>query len=181
MLRARSTSFPRAALGLIASCLAMLLLTTATAVGQVSTTATVRGTVEDSSGGVLPGATVTITNTGTKAVQTVVTDDRGQYQFGALFPGTYDLKVELSGFKTYEQKSLGLNPNDTRGIDLKLEVGAQTETITVTAQQEVLQTETGAREGVLTTKQIDNLSVMITALGWPARLAASAFPTCSSL
>ena len=160
MLRARSTSFPRAALGLIASCLAMLLLTTATAVGQVSTTATVRGTVEDSSGGVLPGATVTITNTGTKAVQTVVTDDRGQYQFGALFPGTYDLKVELSGFKTYEQKSLGLNPNDTRGIDLKLEVGAQTETITVTAQQEVLQTETGAREGVLTTKQIDNLSVM---------------------
>jgi len=160
MLRARSSSFPRAALGLIASCFAMLLLTTATAVGQVSTTATVRGTVEDSSGGVLPGATVTITNTGTKAVQTVVTDDRGQYQFGALFPGTYDLRVELSGFKTYEQKSLGLNPNDTRGIDLKLEVGAQTETITVTAQQEVLQTETGAREGVLTTKQIDNLSVM---------------------
>ena len=137
MLRARSTRFPRAAVGLVASCLAMLLLTTATAFGQVSTTATVRGTVEDSSGGVLPGATVTITNTGTKAVQTVVTDDRGQYQFGALFPGTYDLKVELSGFKTYEQKSLGLNPNDTRGIDLKLEVGAQTETITVTAQQEV--------------------------------------------
>ena len=159
MLRARSTSFPRVALGLVASCLAMLL-TTATAFGQVSTTATVRGTVEDSSGGVLPGATVTITNTGTKAVQTVVTDDRGQYQFGALFPGTYDLRVELSGFKTYEQKSLGLNPNDTRGIDLKLEVGAQTETITVTAQQEVIQTETGAREGVLTTKQIDNLSIM---------------------
>ena len=101
-----------------------MLLTTATAFGQVSTTATVRGTVEDSSGGVLPGATVTLTNTGTKAVQTAVTDDRGQYQFGGLFPGTYDLKVELSGFKTYEQKALALSPNDTRGIDVRLEVGA---------------------------------------------------------
>ena len=80
--------------------------------------------------------------------------------FGALFSGSYDLKVEFSGFKTYEQKALSLSPNDTRGIDVKLEVGAQTETITVTAQQEVIQTETGAREGVLTTKQIDNLSVM---------------------
>ena len=93
-------------------------------------------------------------------MQTTVSDDRGQYLFAGLFPGTYDLRVELSGFKTYEQKNLALSPNDTRGIDVRLEVGQQTETVTVTAQQEVIQTETGAREGVLTAKQIDNLSVI---------------------
>jgi hypothetical protein len=93
-------------------------------------------------------------------VQTAVTDDRGQYLFAGLFPGTYDLKVELSGFKTYEQKALSLSPSDNRGIDVRLEIGQQTETVTVTSQVEVIQTETGAREGVLTAKQIDNLSII---------------------
>src|SRR5215203_2851776 len=140
--------------------LGALLLTSTTVLGQASTTATVRGTVQDPSGGVLPGATVTATNTGTKGVQSTVSDDRGQYLFAGLFPGAYDLKVELSGFKTYEQKAISLSPNDNRGIDVRLEIGQQTETVTVTSQLEVIQTETGAREGVLTAKQIDNLSVI---------------------
>src|SRR3954464_1759302 len=144
----------------LGTALGALLLTSTTVLGQASTTATVRGTVQDPTGGVLPGATVTTTNTGTKAVQTTVSDDRGQYLFGGLFPGTYDLRVELSGFKTYEQKGISLSPNDTRGIDVRLDVGQQTETVTVTGQQEIIQTETGAREGVLTAKQIDNLSIM---------------------
>ncbi|MDP9223127.1 MAG: Plug and carboxypeptidase regulatory-like domain-containing protein, partial [Actinomycetota bacterium] len=108
----------------------------------------------------LPGATVTVTNTGTKAVQSAVSDDRGQYLIAGLFPGTYDLRVELSGFKSYERKAVALSPNDTRGLDVRLDVGQQSETITVTAQQEVIQTQTGAREGVLSAKQIDNLSVI---------------------
>jgi hypothetical protein len=140
--------------------LLLLTLASGTAAGQGSTTATLRGNVLDSTGGVLPGATVTLTNAGTKAVQTAVSDDRGQYLFAALFPGTYELKVELSGFKSYERKSVALSPSDTRGIDVKLEVGAQTETVIVTGQQEVVQTQTGAREGVLSAKQIDNLSVI---------------------
>ena len=135
-------------------------LSSATAFGQGSTTATIRGNIQDSSGGVLPGATVTVTNTGTKAVQSTVSDDRGQYQIAGLFPGTYDLRVELSGFKSYERKAVSLSPNDTRGLDVRLDVGQQSETITVTAQQEVIQTQTGAREGVLSAKQIDNLSVL---------------------
>jgi hypothetical protein len=136
------------------------LLAASTAVfAQATGTSTVRGTVEDSSGGVLPGATVTITNTGTKAVSSSVTDGRGGY-LAVVFPGTFDLKVELEGFKTYEQKGIVIVPNDTRGIDVKLEVGAQTETVTVTAVTEVIQTETGAREGVLSASQIDNLSVI---------------------
>jgi len=137
-----------------------LLVASTTAFGQASNTATIRGTVEDPSGGVLPGATVTLTNTATKAVQTTVADARGGYIFSGVFPGSYDVKVELEGFKTYEQKAITINAQDTRGIDVKLEVGQRTETVTVTAQSEVIQTETGAREGVLRAEQIENLSVL---------------------
>lgn len=143
----------------VAAALSLLLLTSATASGQ-GATATVRGNVQDTSGAVLPGATVTITNVGTKAEQVGVTDGRGQYQFTGLFPGTYTLRVELSGFKAYSQENVTLGPADNRGIDVRLDVGQQTETVTVTAQTEVIQTETGAREGVLTAKQIDNLSII---------------------
>jgi hypothetical protein len=140
--------------------LCTVTVNTRPAAAQGSTTATLRGNVQDSTGGVLPGATVTVTNDGTKAVQTSVTDARGGYLFAALFPGTYDLKVELTGFKAYERKGITLSPSDTRGIDVRLDVGAQSETVLVTGQQEVIQTETGAREGVLSAKQIDNLSVI---------------------
>ena len=141
-----------------ALCAALLLPTLAWA--QASTTATLRGTIQDPSGAVIPGASVTATHTATKAAQTTVSDDRGQYVLPALLPGGYVVRVELSGFKTYENKAISLAPNDNRGLDIRLEVGEQTETVTVTAVQEVIQTETGAREGVLTASQIDNLSVI---------------------
>ena len=157
MFNLRYTALRR--VGRVAALALVTLLVTSVAVFAQATTSTVRGTVEDSSGGVLPGATVTITNVNTRAVATSVTDGRGGYQ-AVVFPGTYDLKVELEGFKTYEQKGVTISPSDVRGIDVKLEVGAQTETVTVTAQTEVIQTETGAREGVLSAKQIDNLSVL---------------------
>ncbi len=157
MFNLRYTAHRR--VGRVAALALVALLVTSVAVFAQATTSTVRGTVEDSSGGVLPGATVTITNVNTKAVATSVTDGRGGYQ-AVVFPGTYDLKVELEGFKTYEQKAVSISPSDIRGIDVRLEVGAQTETVTVTAQTEVIQTETGAREGVLSAKQIDNLSVI---------------------
>ncbi len=131
-----------------------------TAFAQGSATATIRGTVSDASGGVLPGAMVVLTNTGTRNVREAQTDDRGGYLFAGLFPGTYELKVELAGFKTYDQKGITLGPNDARGLDVRLDVGAQTETVTVTGQTEIIQTETGAREGVLNAQQIDNLSII---------------------
>ena len=138
----------------------MALVLPVAAWAQGSTTATVRGNIQDPTGAVIPGATVTMTNVGTRTSSTTVSDDRGQYFLAGLFPGTYDLKVELSGFKTFEQKAIVLSPTDNRGIDIRLELGQQTETVTVTSQAEVIQTETGAREGVLTAKQIDNLSVI---------------------
>ena len=156
MVRVRSNQSAQVVLWTLCA----LLLTTAHAWAQGSTTGSIRGTVQDSSGGVLPGATITLTNTGTNASQNAVSDGRGQFILGGIFPGTYDMKVELSGFKSYEQKAIAISPTDNRGIDVKLEVGAQSETVTVTSQAEIIQTETGAREGLITAKQIDNLSII---------------------
>ena len=125
------------------------------------TTATLRGSVEDASGAVLPGATATLVNTGTSAIRTTLSDERGAFTFSSLFPGAYDLRIGLSGFKTIEQQGIALSPNDSRGMSIRLEIGNQSEVVTVRAAQgDVIQTETGAREGVLTTHQIDNLSII---------------------
>ena len=144
----------------IAAIVAAFIVLASTTPASAQTSATIRGTVQDSSGGVLPGATITLTNAGTKAAQSTVSDARGQYIVTGLFPGHYDMKVELSGFKLYEQKDLSLSPNDNRGIDVRLDVGQQTETVTVTSNAEVIQTQTGAREGLITSKQIENLSII---------------------
>ena len=93
----------------------LLTLSTA-AFAQSSTTATLRGTVQDSSGGVLPGATVTLTNSGTKSAATTVTDDRGSYLF-VTFPGTYSLKVELSGFTLRDGVLDRRRPKDRVRVD----------------------------------------------------------------
>ena len=96
MARTRSQAGPVVAL-LAAMCCTLVLAST-NVWAQGSTTGTIRGTVQDSSGGILPGATVTVTNVGTKATQTAVSDSRGQYVLAGIFPATYDLKVELSGY-----------------------------------------------------------------------------------
>ena len=60
-----------------------------------------------------------------RANRTAVTDERGAFTFSSLFPGTYDLTVELSGFKTTAQVGIVLSPNDTRGIAIRLEIGGE--------------------------------------------------------
>src|SRR6188508_2515141 len=86
MLRACATRVSGSTRMWTAALLCTLLLLPTTARGQGSTTATIRGTIQDSSGGVLPGATITVTNQGTKGVQSTVSDDRGQYLVPGLFP-----------------------------------------------------------------------------------------------
>src|SRR5205085_829699 len=100
------------------------------------------------------------TNSNTKETRNAVTGDRGGFVFPSLFSGTYEIKAELQGFKTYEAKNIVLSPNDTRGFDVQLEVGSITEVISVSSPVEIMQTETGAREGVIKAEQIENLSVV---------------------
>jgi hypothetical protein len=127
---------------------------------QTSGSATLRGAVRDPQGAVVPGATVILINERTKDERKATTSDDGGYSFSALTPGTYTIKVEAQGFKTAEQSGIAVETSSTRGVDVGMEVGQPSETVTVTATANQLQTETGAKENTITSKQIENLSII---------------------
>jgi hypothetical protein len=130
------------------------------AVAQTTGSASLRGTVKDPQGAIIRDAIVTMSNERTKDERQTKSSEDGTYTFTALTPGNYTIKTEAAGFKTKTQTGLAIETSDTKGLDIAMEVGAPTETVTVTAVSETLQTETGARENTITSKQIDNLSII---------------------
>jgi hypothetical protein len=95
-------------------------------------TGSIGGTVTDDTGAVLPGVTVTLSNPGViGGDQATVSDGQGVYQFTHLVPGTYSVKGELQGFGSVLQPGITVNGDRTSRADLKLAVGAVTETVTV--------------------------------------------------
>src|SRR5262245_37318940 len=98
-----------------------------------SSNATLSGAVTDPAGAVVAGAELTLTNTATNSEAKFTSNERGEFTFRNLTPGTYDLKVSKSGFQNYLQKGIVLTINGISRADVRLQVGGQTETITVTA------------------------------------------------
>jgi hypothetical protein len=96
------------------------------------TTTTLLGTVTDSTGASLPGAQITLTNADTNLVRNVKSDADGAYRVEFLPVGSYTLEVRLDGFRTYVRKDLVLTLNSKVRVDVRLEVGAASENITVT-------------------------------------------------
>jgi hypothetical protein len=94
------------------------------------------GSISDASGGVLPGATVTARSVGTSATRTTTTDAAGQFNFAGLQPGPYEVSVELSGFAS-KQFRVELTVGASVSVNAKLEVGQQSEVITVLAGEGV--------------------------------------------
>ena len=94
---------------------------------------TIEGTVKDGQGALLPGVTVTVTNVDTGQQRVVVTNENGLYRAPLLSLGTYRVAAELQGFKKFEQAGVSLRAGQTAVIDVTLEVGTISETITVTA------------------------------------------------
>lgn len=137
-----------------------ILATVQPAAAQTTGSATLRGTVKDAQGALIRGATVTLINERTRDERQGKSSDDGTYTFTAVAPGVYLLKAEAPGFKTSSQANVSIETSSTQGIDITMEVGAPTETVTVTAGNEQLQTETGAKENTITAKQIDNLSII---------------------
>jgi hypothetical protein len=140
-------------------CVAMFA-TVFSAMAQTSGSGTLRGTVKDPQGAIVRGATVTLTNAGTKDERQTTTNDDGGYVFAAITPGEYVLKVEAQGFKTTEKTKLAIETATTRSTDVQLEIGQPSETVTITAGLDQVQTETGAKENVISASQIDNLSII---------------------
>src|SRR5919197_1267908 len=98
-------------------------------------TATLYGVVHDSTGLILPGATVVVTHQGTNLTRETVSDERGEFALPALPAGPYAIKIELPGFKTYESRGLTLSGGQTGRQTYFLEVGnvAEKNTVTETA------------------------------------------------
>ncbi len=153
-----SQLFVRLAVVLIA-CL-MLVGTAQTTFAQTTGSSTLRGTVKDPQGAIVRGATVTLTNERTKDERKTVTRDDGDFVFSALPPGDYKLTVEAPGFKKSEQSNLSIETSSIKSLDIVTEIGQPTETVTITAGLNTLQTETGAKENTISAAQIDNLSII---------------------
>lgn len=124
---------------------------------QTASTGALTGTVMDPTGAVVPRATVTLTSTATNQTRTVTTGADGGYRFGLLDPGTYRVRMSAMGFKTAELSNITINVTETPVLDQRLEVGAQTEQITVEATTEVLQTANSTLGTTVTGTTIVNL------------------------
>src|SRR5690242_11502505 len=112
----------------------LYVLLTAVFSAYSQSTTSLRGTVSDSQGGVIPGAVVTLTNHDTGLARQVVSDAVGNYAFLQIAPGTYSIKVENPGFSIATHDNIKLLVNTPATLDLRLEVGNATETVNVTAE-----------------------------------------------
>jgi hypothetical protein len=122
-----------------------------------STTADITGTVTDSTGAILPNATVTLTNLGTKETRTAVSTDAGDYTFTLLNPGSYSLTVTEQGFKTLTIPQVTLAASDRAREDAKLEIGSADQTVSVTGQAPALQSDSSVLTATVTEKAVQDL------------------------
>jgi hypothetical protein len=121
----------------------------------------IAGIVTDPSGAALPGATVTITSVERKTSDSVVSQASGLYVKERLLPGLYEVKAEVSGFKSAVFPSVRVNVDTQAKVDLKLELGDVTEAVTVTAAEgQTLKTDRADVAVVFETKQITELPVL---------------------
>jgi len=123
------------------------------------TTATLVGLVRDNSGAVIPGASVIATNQGTGVAREGVTDANGEFVFSALPNGPYTIRIELTGFKTISQRGIELGAGQTVRQTFTLEVGAMSETVTVTGEAPLVQTAMSLQSDSLGTQEVRELPV----------------------
>lgn len=134
------------------------LLLSATAHAQVGA-ANVGGVVRDESGAVLPGVTVTVTNTANGRAQTLVTSADGKYRAVALQPGPYEIGAELQGFGTVK-RALVLVVGAEANLDLTLGVASLNESVTVVGESPLVEVAKSQPSSVITSKQLDSLPTL---------------------
>src|SRR5262245_38836233 len=144
----------------LALCLCLLAGGASASLAQTTGSATLRGVVKDPNGAIVAGATVTLKSLRTQSERKAKTSSDGNYAFTTVEPGAYELKVEAGGFKVLSQTGVTISPGDNRGLDLTLEVGGTSETVTVSGTLEEIKTETGERTNTISAKQIENLSII---------------------
>jgi hypothetical protein len=118
---------------------------------------TILGTVTDSTGSVMANAKVTVLNEGTGLERVAQTDPQGEYTVSNLPPGRYSVVAELRGFKTLTQSNIAVGVDQKIRIDVKLEVGAMTESVSVTAEAPLIQMSSSELGTTVTQQQIELL------------------------
>ena len=121
------------------------------------TEGTIDGTVTDASGAGVPGAKVRIQNTGTGATVEEVTDSIGYYRAPHLALGNYEIRVEKPAFKTSTIKGVNVSVGEVTRMDVALQVGSVTESVTVTEAAPLVQTEEGRLTSTITSQEVTNL------------------------
>src|SRR5687768_9744316 len=127
---------------LLRAAVGVLLSVLASTSAWAQATAQISGTVKDQSGGVLPGADVTVTHTGTGVSRSTVSDDTGSFALPNLAVGPYRLEVALSGFRTFVQTGIVLQVNANPVINAVLQIGELNETVSVEANASMIETRT---------------------------------------
>jgi len=124
--------------------------------GQTQT-GTITGTVKDETGAVLPGVTVTLTSPDMLGTRTMVTTERGSYQFVSLPVGFYEIKFELEGFTPVERKEIRMMVAFVARIDVTMTIAALAETITVSGESPVVDVKTVLKASTFDSTLLDNL------------------------
>ena len=141
-------------------CMAGLLLTGPVASAQgVGSSADLTGTVTDASGGGVPNAKVTATDTARGIERSVMTEEHGFYRLAGLAPATYKLSVEHAGFQTEVVTALNLTVGQTAILDFHLKVAGISGQVQVTSELPVVETERGSQSNTLTQEDIANLPI----------------------
>ncbi len=119
---------------------------------------TITGTVSDNSGAILPGATVTLASDRLMGgTQTTVTNDRGEYRFENLPPGAYDVRVELTGFKSVANTGIRIAAGFVATINATLQVGQLEETISVSGESPVVDTKSNVQQTVMNQELLEGV------------------------
>ena len=115
-----------------------------------------RGTVKDAQG-VIPGATVTMTNQANNTVRETQTNGQGEYSFPAVEPATYSIKASVPGYKTFERKGVVVGVQSLISLEIALEVGTLEETITVTGAAPLIETTNASTGDTIDTKSLESI------------------------
>ena len=123
--------------------------------------ASLGGTVTDQSGGLVAGADLTLTNRATRFQAKATSNERGEYTFRNLTPGTYDLAVSKAGFESYVQTGLVITINASARAEVMMKVGAVTETVTVSGENTLINYDNGVQQGGIDPETVKDLPLVV--------------------
>src|SRR5438132_2909268 len=135
---------------------ALLLATHAGAVFGQGFQGGIRGSIKDA-GGVIPGVEVTLTNEQTNLKRSTITNDRGEYNFPNIDPGSYKVTATLQGYKTIDRGGIRIGTQQFLTLNLTMEVGAVTENVTVTGEAPLIDTSNASTGTVIDSQALQSL------------------------